>query len=231
MALAGYANAGKSSLLNVLSGEHVLVDARMFSTLSTTTRTLLGKPRRILLTDTIGFVDAVPFWMVEALNATMEEIFQADLVLLLIDASDPIDEIRRKIRLAARTLLPKVAPEAILPVLTKVDLVDDAVMEEKSRILNESEFLRAPLALSAETGRGLESLRDAISTTFTYPVEVHLILSLDAAGEAALHWLHEHGDVGSVVHGPAGIGVVVRCRTQDLAAVEALGRVLLTRTT
>jgi GTPase len=230
VAIAGYANAGKSSLLNVLSGEHVLVDARMFSTLSTTTRTLLGKPRRILLTDTIGFVDAVPFWMVEALHATMEEIFQADLVLLLIDASDPIDEIRRKIRLAARTLLPKVPPEAILPVLTKIDLLDETALAEKAKILHESEFLRAPLALSCETGRGLDSLREAITAAFTYPVEVHLILPLDAAGEAALHWLHEHADVGSVVHGPGGIEVVVRCRAQDLAAVEGLGRVVLSRT-
>src|SRR5438093_9220954 len=80
VALAGYANAGKSSLLNVLSDERVLVDDRMFSTLATTTRSLTGTRKRILLTDTIGFVDGVPFWMVEAFNATLEEILQADLV-------------------------------------------------------------------------------------------------------------------------------------------------------
>ena len=227
VALAGYANAGKSSLLNALTGERVLVDARMFSTLSTTTRTLLGKPRRILLTDTIGFVDAVPFWMVEALNATLEEIFEADLVLLLVDVSDPVEEMRRKIRLAARTLLPKVSPDAILPILTKADLVDDGVIREKVRALAESEFLRGPIALSAETGRGIDALRESIAVNFAYPIEVHLLLSLDSRGEAALHWLHEHADVVSAIHGSAEIQVVVRLRPQDVAVVESFGRVVL----
>src|SRR2546422_2505152 len=106
VALAGYANAGKSSLLNVLADERVLVDDRMFSTLATTTRSLTGTRKRILLTDTIGFVDGVPFWMVEAFNATLEEILQADLVLLLVDVSNSEDEILRKVRLAARPLFP-----------------------------------------------------------------------------------------------------------------------------
>src|SRR5207245_940614 len=74
VALAGYANAGKSSLLNVLTDEHVLVEDRMFSTLATTTRSLTGTRKRILLTDTIGFVDGVPFCMGEAFNATLEAI-------------------------------------------------------------------------------------------------------------------------------------------------------------
>src|SRR5213593_125530 len=119
VALAGYANAGKTSLLNALADERLLVEDRMFSTLSTATRSLTGTRKRILLTDTIGFVDGVPFWMVEAFNATLEEILQADLVLLLVDVSDSEDEIRRKVRLAARTLFPKVSADSVRPVLTK----------------------------------------------------------------------------------------------------------------
>ena len=121
VALAGYANAGKSSLLNVLADEHVLVEDRMFSTLATTTRSLTKTRKRILLTDTIGFIDALPFWMVEAFRATLEEILYAELVLLLVDVADPDDEIRRKVRLAARTLSPNVSAERVLPVLTKAD--------------------------------------------------------------------------------------------------------------
>src|SRR5213594_3993109 len=121
VALAGYANAGKSSLLNVLADERVLVDDRMFSTLATTTRSLTGTRKRVLLTDTIGFVDGVPFWMVEAFNATLEEILQADLVLLLVDATDSESEIRRKVRLAARTLFPNAPSDSFIPVLTKAD--------------------------------------------------------------------------------------------------------------
>ncbi len=229
VALAGYANAGKSSLLNVLAGEHVVVDARMFSTLSTTTRTLPGVHRRILLTDTVGFVDGVPFWMIEAFNATLEEIFQADLVLLLVDAVDSVEEIRRKVRLAARTLLPKVRIEAILPVLTKADLLTAEAIAEKAGVLAESEFHRRPLLVSARTGAGLDELRRVVQETFAYPVEVHLVLPQVPGSEASLHWLHEHADVLSVVHGPERIEAVVRCRLQDAAAVEGLGRVLLRR--
>ncbi len=229
VALAGYANAGKSSLLNVLAKEHVVVDARMFSTLSTTTRTLPGVHRRILLTDTVGFVDGVPFWMIEAFNATLEEIFQADLVLLLVDASDPVDEIRRKVRLAARTLLPKVSADSVLPVLTKIDLLAEDDLARKTSVLAESEFHAPPLALSAVTETGLAEVRRAIQERFAYPLEIHLVLALEPLSEGKLHWLHEHADVLSVVHAPDRIEAVVRCRLQDRGAVEALGRVVLAR--
>ncbi len=227
VALAGYANAGKSSLLNILTKEHVVVDSRMFSTLSTTTRVLPGIQRRILLTDTVGFVDGVPFWMIEAFNATLEEIFQADLVLLLVDASDSVEEIRRKVRLAARTLLPKVPVEAILPVVTKVDLLAADALTSKVLALTESEFHRPPLLLSAQTGEGLDDLRRTIQDTFTYPLEVHLVLPLVPESEGKLHWLHEHAEVVSVVHAPNHIEAVVRCRVQEVSAVEGLGRVIL----
>src|SRR3989440_1911227 len=132
VALAGYANAGKSSLLNVLAHEHVLVEDRMFSTLATTTRSLAQSRKRILLTDTIGFVDGVPFWMAEAFNATLEEILQADLILLLVDASDSESEIRRKVRLAGRTLFPKVGADRVVPVLTKADLMPNEAIDRKA---------------------------------------------------------------------------------------------------
>jgi len=229
VALAGYANAGKSSLLNALTGEHVLVEDRMFSTLSTTTRALPESTKRVLLTDTVGFVDGVPFWMVEAFQATLEEIFEADLILLLVDAADPETEMRRKVRLAARTLLPRVGEGSVLPVLTKADMVAEPELAAKVAVLSDSEFHRPPLAISARTGRGLDELRERVLAAFVYPVELHLVLSLDAAEGASLHWLHEHTEVLSVVHRPDRVELVVRCRPRDRAAVEALGRVVLAR--
>jgi GTP-binding protein HflX len=229
VALAGYANAGKSSLLNVLTDEHVLVEDRMFSTLSTTTRGLPGTRKRILLTDTIGFVEGVPFWMVEAFSATFEEILRADLVLLLVDASDPVDEVRRKVRLAAHTLFPKVARESVLPVLTKVDRLPTGALESKAAALGESEFHRAPLAVSAIAGRGLDALRDAILESFAYPIEIRLSLPQGPEAGARLHWLYEHTEVLSVAHLPDRIEVGLRCRPRDRAAVETLGRVGLVR--
>jgi len=167
--------------------------------------------------------------MVEAFHATLEEIFEADLVLLLVDASDPEGEIRRKVRLAARTLLPRVPPDAILPLLTKVDLLSEEALRAKAEVLADSEFHRPPLPLSVKTGQGLDALRHAIEEAFSYPFEVHLVLPLRPEGEAGLHWLHERADVLSAVHHPDRIDVVVRCRAQDLSMVESLGRVLLRR--
>jgi len=230
VALAGYANAGKSSLLNVLANERVLVDDRMFSTLATTTRSLTGTRKRILLTDTIGFVDGVPFWMVEAFNATLEEILQTDLVLLLVDVSDSETEIQRKVRLAARTLFPKVSSDSVRPVLTKADLLNDDEIETKVQVLAESEFHRTPIVISMRTGRGLDALRDTIARAFAYPIEVHFILPQDADAGGKLHWLYEHTEVVSAVHRPDRIEVVVRCRPRDREFVERLGRVLLART-
>src|SRR2546428_1407443 len=227
VALAGYANAGKSSLLNVLADERVLGDDRMFSTLATTTRRLTGTRKRIVLPDTIGFVDGVPFWMVEAFNATLEEILQADLVLLLVDVSDSEDEIRRKVRLAARTLFPKVSADSVRPVLTKADLLPESQIAAKAQVLGESEFHRTPIAISTQTGRGLDELRDIIARAFAYPIEVHLVLVQDAEAGGKLHWLYEHTEVVSAVHRPDRIEVVVRCRPPDRETVERLGRGLL----
>src|SRR2546428_5192287 len=230
VALAGYANAGKSSLLNALTDERVLVDDRMFSTLATTTRSLVGTRKRILLTDTIGFVDGVPFWMVEAFNATLEEILQADLVLLLVDVADAPDEIGRKVRLAARTLFPKVPADSILPILTKADRLSDRDIETRARLLTESEFHRAPLVISAQTRRGLDALRDAIHRTFAYPTEVHLVVAQDAEAGGRLHWLYEHTEVGSALHGPDRIELVVRCPPPDRGALDPFRRLLVART-
>src|SRR5881296_250192 len=229
VALAGYANAGKSSLLNVLADERVLVDDRMFSTLSTTTRSLTGTRKRILLTDTIGFVDGVPFWMVEAFKATLEEILHADLVLLLLDATDPDSEIRRKIRLAARTLFPNVPSDSVIPILTKADLRSPEAIAARAEILAESEFHRPPLSLSVRGGHGLSELREVVERTFAFPLELHLVLPEDAEAPPKLNWLYEHAEDVSVVHGPDRIEIVARCRLDDRERIERLGRVLLSR--
>jgi len=226
VSLAGYANAGKSSMLNALTGERVLVEERMFSTLSTTTRSLPGPRRRILLTDTVGFVDGVPFWIVEAFNSTFEEIYESDLVLLLVDASDPEGEILRKVRLAARTLFPRVGADAILPVLTKADLVPPGRLDDVVRLLERSEFHARPLATSTGSGLGLPELVEAIAARFAFPLELVVRLPANSEGAAALSWLHGNGEVLRVDYGPRYTEVRIRCRPEDAERVEAMGRVV-----
>ncbi len=225
VSLAGYANAGKSSMLNVLTGERVLVEERMFSTLSTTTRAVQGR-KRVLLTDTVGFVDQVPFWMVEAFHSTFEEIYDSDLVLLLVDASDPEPEILRKVRLAARTLLPRVPSDRILPVLTKADLVPPDRLEDVARLLEGSEFHARPLATSAETRSGIPELVDAIAGRFAFPLEVVVRLPVTPEGAAALSRLYGSAEVLQVDYGPRYTEVRARCRPEDAERLEGIGRVV-----
>ncbi len=226
VSLAGYANAGKSSMLNALTGERVLVEERMFSTLSTTTRALQGVRRRVLLTDTVGFVDQVPFWMVEAFHSTFEEIYESDLVLLLVDASDPEAEILRKVRLAARTLLPRVEGASILPVLAKADLVSPERLEEVASLLERSEFHTPPIVTSTTTRAGLPELVGAIVSRLALPLEVVLRLPAGPAGAAALSWLYRNADVLQVDYGAAHTEVRVRCRPEDADRLAALGEIV-----
>jgi len=97
VSLAGYTNAGKSSLMESLTEEKVLIEDRMFSTLSTTTKKLKGTSLPILITDTIGFLHNLPPFIIEAFKNTINEIFNADLILLVIDASDEWAELERKL--------------------------------------------------------------------------------------------------------------------------------------
>jgi len=167
--------------------------------------------------------------MAEAFQATLEEILHADLVLLLLDATDPDSEIRRKIRLAARTLFPNVPSDSVIPILTKADLRSPEAIAARAEILAESEFHRPPLSLSVRGGHGLSELREVIERTFAFPLELHLVLPEDAEAPSKLNWLYEHAEVVSVVHGPDRIEIVARCRLDDRERIERLGRVLLSR--
>lgn len=104
VSLAGYTNAGKSSLLKALSEKHVLAENRYFSTLSTKTARAKSERREILVTDTVGFIEDLPPWMVEAFHSTLEEIALADVILLVVDATDTVEEMARRLRSSLRIL-------------------------------------------------------------------------------------------------------------------------------
>ena len=97
VSLAGYTNAGKSSLFNVLAEETVPVDSGLFTTLSTTTRAVVLSKRRVLLTDTVGFIDRLPLTLIQAFRSTLEETIFSNLILLVVDASESDEDIERKL--------------------------------------------------------------------------------------------------------------------------------------
>jgi GTP-binding protein HflX len=158
VALAGYTNAGKSSLLNKLTGADVTVRDRLFETLDPTTRTLEVDGRTVLLTDTVGFIRKLPHQVVDAFAATLEEALSAELVLHVVDASMEEGDLKEMIQAVDDVLVETgVIEQDSHLVLNKVDLVTP---ERKEELVYR--FPGASL-VSAVTGEGLDELRETIA--------------------------------------------------------------------
>jgi GTP-binding protein HflX len=185
VALAGYTNAGKSTLLNALTGAEVDVRDRLFHTLDPTTRTFELSGRDYLLTDTVGFIEKLPHQLVEAFKATLEETVLADLILHVVDASAP-EERRLRDMQAVDEVLEEIGAgdKPRLLVFNKVDLLgaverDEATLDHPEAVL-----------ISAAEGEGLGELRDRIERAFEETLtEVELLIPYSQGGR--LHELHE----------------------------------------
>ncbi|HEX6587360.1 MAG TPA: GTPase HflX [Solirubrobacterales bacterium] len=204
VALAGYTNAGKSTLLNALTGADAGVGERLFHTLDPTTRAFDHEGRRYLLTDTVGFIRKLPHQLVEAFKATLEETVLADLILHVVDGSESEADRTDSIT-AAASVLAEIGADAAprLLVMNKIDLLDDAERRELA--------LRHPDAVlvSAETGEGLDALRSRIADAIRQGLTaVELLVPFDA-GER-LSELHEIA--GDLEREDRADGVLVRAR-------------------
>ncbi|HEX5526127.1 MAG TPA: GTPase HflX [Solirubrobacterales bacterium] len=185
VALAGYTNAGKSTLLNALTGAEVEVRDRLFHTLDPTTRTFELSGRDYLLTDTVGFIEKLPHQLVEAFKATLEETVLADLILHVVDASAP-EERRLADMQAVDDVLEEIGAgeKPRLLVFNKVDL-----LSEEERRETELDHPEAAL-ISAQEGEGLDDLRERIEAAFEETLtEVELLIPYSEGGR--LHELHE----------------------------------------
>jgi len=152
--IAGYTNTGKSTLLKALSGREVIIEDRMFSTLSTRT-SRIGK-EKILITDTVGFVYDMPPWLIKAFEPTLEEIYKSDIILLLLDCQDPVEEFEKKMNLSLEILESK-SEGKIIPVINKIDACDN--IGEKIDIAGE---ISEPVLISAKNGIGIDLLIERI---------------------------------------------------------------------
>jgi len=181
IALAGYTNVGKSTLLNALTGADANVDDRLFETLDPTTRSFEQDGRRYLVTDTVGFIRRLPHELVEGFAATLEETLVADLVLHVADASAPEDRLDEQLR-AVNGVLEEIGA-AELPielVLNKIDAVDAL---RRRRLANR--FPGSP-QVSARTGEGLDELRARVAERFAHRFElVELLLPYSEGSKLA----------------------------------------------
>jgi GTPase len=205
VAIVGYTNAGKSTLFNRVTGAGVLAKDQVFVTLDPTMREVrLESGRRIILSDTVGFISDLPTTLVAAFRATLEEVIGADLILHVRDISHAETTAQRAdVELVLRDLgiAAERADGHILEVWNKVDLLTPAAREEaqyKARRLE-----RPAVLASAASGEGIDALLDAIDMQLGVADEV-LTLTLPANAGRLLHWLHENAEVLQQQAGEAG---------------------------
>jgi GTP-binding protein HflX len=217
IALVGYTNAGKSTLFNALTGAEVTAKDQLFATLDPTMRGLrLPSGRRVILSDTVGFISELPHELVEAFRATLEEVSEADVILHVRDAAHPETIAQRgdvtKVlddMVADGTLDPD-WPERTVEVLNKADLLGGAVHVP---------LREGAVAASALTGEGLEALKAAIDQRIAEGMEL-ADYDIPPQDGARLAWLYEHGEVVQRSDDDAAVHMKVRLLPADRARFE-----------
>jgi len=206
IALAGYTGAGKTTLFNELTKESGKIEGRPFTTLSTTVRKFRYREVDFFVSDTVGFIDRLPHYLIEAFKSTLEELNYADLVLLLTDESVPKDEFERRVK-ASLSVLSELAvdPSKVIAVLNKVDLIDlEEVKEREKMVPVEMDHI----IISAKTGFGLNRLREQIYKRIVEGAEWSVVIEEEEAKKLkkVAEWMKP---LVKVVEKPAGSGMLL----------------------
>jgi GTPase len=214
IAIAGYTNAGKSTLMNSLTGSDVVVANQLFATLDPTVRRIqLPSGRAATLSDTVGFVSKLPHDLVEAFRSTLEEVARAMLILHVADASSP--DLVHQIE-AVRTVLHEIGASGI-PEVVALNKVDRVSEHGRARALARVDG-RA-VAISARTGEGLDALMEAIEAVLPrFPIEVVLLVPYGREDVTAL--LHRDAEVLSEAAGEDGTLVRARVGEREFSTVQ-----------
>lgn len=217
IAIVGYTNAGKSSLLNALTGAGVLVENALFATLEPTTRRgEFDDGRPFVLTDTVGFVRHLPTQLVEAFRSTLEEVLDADLLVHVVDGSDanPLAQIEAVRQVIGEVQADHHAPPAPeLLVVNKIDAAADLTLAQLRRALPGAMFV------SAHTGEGLDRLRTRLGE-LVEPREVAVDVTIPYDRGDLVSRLHSEGRIDATEHTGDGTRVKARVPAALAAAVE-----------
>ncbi|MGE0223607.1 MAG: GTPase HflX [Acetobacteraceae bacterium] len=217
VALVGYTNAGKSTLFNALTGAEVAARDQLFATLDPTMRGLrLPSGRRVILSDTVGFISELPHELVAAFRATLEEVAEADVILHVRDVAHPDTGAQRTDVIAVLDDMVKDGsldsswPSRTIEVLNKADLVGG---------VSEVQVRPGSVAVSAITGDGLDALKAAIDIRIAEGMEV-ADYAIPTDDGARLAWLYQHGEVVDRQDDDAAVHVKVRLLPADRARFE-----------
>jgi len=218
VSLAGYTNAGKSSLMNALSGGSVKVEERLFSTLSTTTRNITdkteGRSLPILLTDTVGFIENLPSWIVDAFHSTLEEIELADVVVVVVDGSEDVSVVAKKLQVSLSELREIGVEAPLIIAINKIDLLSAEELERLMQYLARHEVCadHVCLPISAKQRLHIDTLLETITSLLPHQVELLMKLPASKAANAFLSELYRKTKVMAVSYDD---GILVRVMCHD----------------
>jgi len=206
ISLAGYTSAGKSSLFNALTEETARVGKSLFTTLSTTTRLVEISKRQFLLTDTVGFIDRLPLTLIDAFHSTLEETIYSDLILLVLDISEPLEKIEKKNSVCLETI-ERIGASGIpiITVLNKIDLLTEAETKQKLEALKAK--TKNPILISALQQTNLELLKQEILKKLEDYVHASFSVPLTNETMPFMSWVHERADVQEVKFMSASVQV------------------------
>ena len=200
VSLAGYTNAGKSSLLNLLSGEQVKVEGKLFSTLSTTTRKINNKNFPILLTDTVGFIQNLPVWVIDAFHSTLEEIEVADVVLLIVDTSEKEEIIGKKLKVSLDELVELGVTSSIIIVFNKTDLLSKEEVTARINYLQKIKLTknRKTVFISVKNKKNIDMLMGIVYQSLPNIARVKLRLPVNEKTQSFISWVYEKAHVSDI---------------------------------
>ena len=217
IALAGYTNAGKSTLLNALTGSVVNALDQPFTTLTPTTRALEINGRRALLTDTVGFIDDLPHFLIKAFHSPLSEIAQADLVLLVADISDPPELLRKKLLASHKALWDCQVTAPMITVLNKVDRLNE--FEAQTKMDQIRDLVPNPVMVSAHSSQGLNSLLECIYQRLPKLKEYQIRLPYTPQSFAQLSRLYRTSELLDVSYEDELV-LSLRGRDEDVARLK-----------
>ncbi|MFW9832886.1 MAG: GTPase HflX [Candidatus Thorarchaeota archaeon] len=196
LTLAGYTNAGKSTLHRALTGSDVEVADNLFTTLSTKASEINIPGRRVVISDSVGFISDLPPPLLQAFNTTLMEVSDADVIILVVDASDPVDEMERKVTACLDTFNEiEVNGIPLITALNKIDLLQDEQITE--RINQLPDICSVVIPISAEKQVGLNHLIAAVEDELPQMIQYRITLPSGNEGMSVLSWLHDSGNIES----------------------------------